>query len=101
MPIEMPKSVRLAGRVFPIEIRGDDEFCDASDGEYKQTEGLIFLSSRLGSETAKATAIHEIVHDFDSQASLELGEKGVSALGALIFAMMRDNPDLVAWIMES
>lgn len=95
-----PTSVRLIGRTFSINWIDSDAFHEHYMGRYIESRTEIQLSSRLNHEQEKAIAMHEIVHDLDRQAGTGLDERGVNALSLMMFAVMRDNPDFVKWIMS-
>jgi hypothetical protein len=98
-----PKTIRLAGRNFKLEISQSPKLGKPGSqafGQYHPFPGLIIVNSAMCDDQKKATVIHECFHDFDNQSSCDLGEFRVNTLSALFFAWMRDNPELIKWIMQ-
>lgn len=98
--VKRPTSVRLTGRRFKINWIDNDEFHEHFMGRYIESKAEIQISVNCGPDAVKATVIHEIVHDLDRQAGTGLDERGVNAIAILLFAVLRDNPELVNWIMS-
>lgn len=97
-----PKTIRLAGRTFKLNItkekfgnKGEEHF-----GLYEPFKGIVNINATMSTDQQKATVVHEVLHDFDMNSGYDLGEKRVNTLGGAFFAWMRDNPELVKWIMQ-
>lgn len=97
-----PKFVRLAGRTFKLNISkarfGPRDVVHF--GLYQPIEGVVNINGNMILDQQKATVVHECLHDFDMNSNYDLGEKRVNTLAALIYAWMRDNPELVRWLIQ-
>lgn len=63
----------------------------------------IHLSEELSPDRARATLLHEVVHALADLA--DLGDDGTeeewaSRLGPLLLQVLRDNPHMLAWVLE-
>lgn len=97
-----PKTIRLAGRTFKLNITKTKFGTPDSEhfGLYEALKAVVNINANMTLDQQKATVVHEVLHDFDAQSSYDLGEKRVNTIGALFFAWMRDNPDLVRWLIQ-
>lgn len=95
-----PKTIRLAGRTFPLLMQKTLLKSKDCMGLYSPTSGTIKIDSSMGSDIQKCILLHEVFHDFDQQTQIGLDEKGVSTLAAFMFGFMRDNPELIKWLMQ-
>lgn len=70
-------------------------------GQIEYKTGLIKLESDACLDQQKSTLIHEIMHGVLSQAGQEdHDEKQLVILGYGLYQVLRDNPELVALIIE-
>ncbi len=99
-PVKMPKSVMLAGRKFRLGLSPKESFYGGTMGQYIPMEGRIALANEMPPEQLKSTCLHEIFHDLNNQSTADLSETHVNCLAALMFAVIRDNPALMAWIQD-
>ena len=103
-----PLRVKIMGRWFKISyLYGptDPELTQRNAGNINCSHGLIKIDSRLGLDEIKITLWHEFTHgadieSADSEDSLMLREDQVGRVSRALFAIMRDNPKLVAWMLE-
>lgn len=101
VPPLMPKQIRLAGRVFRLEEVGESAgFRGNTMGQYVPMEGKILVMAQMSDDQKKASVMHELFHDLDNQTDCSLSEHQVNSMAAFMFAALRDNPDLVAWLMS-
>jgi hypothetical protein len=98
-----PKSVRIAGREWKFRYRGEKAMPDAC-GLTHHNRGLIDIRTRLEEFDRRDTVVHEIFHGILYQQGHENDtveeEKYVRALASGFVGVMRDNPELVKWLME-
>jgi hypothetical protein len=97
--IKMPDSLRLAGRTFKLSLAGAG-MQNADLGEYDAKASTIRIREGMHDDITKSVVLHEILHDLDFQSGFDLTEVQVNSLAALLFAALRDNPKLVAWLMS-
>lgn len=92
----LPKKLRILGKTYTVELApGITEYglCD----EENQT---IKVRPVKGGDVVKDTLIHECIHAIDFSMHTDLTEKQVSALGAGIWALLNDNPELMRFLQE-
>lgn len=94
----LPSVLRIIGKQYKTALvdKVDDQ---DSDGESDPVSQRIILAKSQTFEPARETTLHELVHAIDHQMGLGLKEKQVEGLGVGIFALMRDNPSFVRWLM--
>ena len=64
---------------------------------------VIHISNDLAPDRERATVLHEIIHACADLSGLDdncTEEDWATRLGPLLLGVMRDNPHLVAWVME-
>lgn len=69
-----------------------------NQGEYDSVKSQIVICSSLKPDEAKATVVHEILHDLSNIVHAELDETQVTGLATVLFGVIRDNPQLIAWL---
>lgn len=100
----MMKSVRVGPFDVRIEhLTGMDH--DNRLGDYSTTDLLIRLREKYCSEQQRAeTLLHEIIHavwDVYGIKAKEGEERAVGLLSIALSAVIRDNPELIAWLTKS
>lgn len=99
MAVKMPKTIRLAGRRVRM-IMENPTLNYGLQGVHCSWSNKIALNSGMADDQIKATAVHEIVHDLEELVGVGMSEKDVTAFSSVLFAALRDNPDLVRWLMD-
>ena len=61
-------------------------------------EGKIEIEADQSMHLQRATVIHEAIHAILFNAGQSISEDAVIALGLGIYALLKDNPPLVAWL---
>ena len=106
--MKAPSKVKIMGRWFKINyVYGptDPELTQYNAGHINCSQGLIKVDSRLGLDEMKITVWHELTHGADIESadgdtSLILREDQIGRVARAQFTVMRDNPKLVAWMLE-
>lgn len=93
-----PRKVSILGRVFKITyvIKGpleDDEL-----GEVDLSTQKMSILEGLSADKERSVVLHEIIHGIDDILDLGLSEEQVNGLENGLFAVMRDNPRVIAYI---
>lgn len=91
------KEVYVLGKTFKFKLK---KFSDEQYGEMRYGAQEILIEPRQIEESAKDSAMHEIVHAIDRTLGLKLKERQVHALGAALVQVMWDNPKLMKWILK-
>ena len=105
MPVapKLPASVKVGHRDISIELVSEDEL-DSAWGDYLAKKQRIRIDKDRMPQGMAETLLHELDHAiWPDQWTLvgDVEETFVSALAPRRAALMRDNPELFAWIMHS
>jgi hypothetical protein len=92
----MPDAVRVLGKIYEIERVSQFE----AAGQCFDAKQLIKVDADLPLELAQDTLIHECIHALDYCMHLEMTERQVSALASGLTALIRDNPQLLAFLQQ-
>jgi len=124
-PVALPRNLRIGHLTYTLveddqlvaehSVRECSDFAGWSHAP-TQTIALGTKSVRhgnrpLGDDYRRETVLHEIVHcclsvadcqpDRDAKAGVEdVEERAVAALAGPLLAVLRDHPDLVAWLTD-
>lgn len=69
-------------------------------GETNHRSLQIELDADQVEAQKRDTLLHETLHAIDYAMHLELDERQVHALAAGVLCVMRDNPELIDWLMQ-
>ena len=103
---ELPKKIRVLGKDWVIEHNEDLITDKSSYGrchvghakiEYTTVDGD---GEPLNVPMVKDTIIHELVHAIEETAGLGLKERQVLGLGGGLYALIKENPGLILWLMK-
>ena len=96
--------MRLNGIKWRIRFMSKTElFADSGGdllGQAKQRDTELQVRADMPADRERAIVWHEILHAVESDAGIELPEEHVRAMAAGLFAVLRDNPALTAWLLE-
>jgi hypothetical protein len=98
-----PEAVRVLGVSMPVLVRSEDEDCylDGKHGYIDHSRGRIILNARRAAlAEAPETVLHEILHGLEVATATPLTEEVVTRISRGLYAVLRDNPELVRWLME-
>lgn len=109
----MPKSVRIGTvryRVHcdPETTKKTREFekMEWLQGRYKSVESSIVIADDLAPDNQQETLMHEVIHGIIWHAGLEdvfkkgADEGAVQAIALCLLNLLRDNPDLIAYLVS-
>jgi hypothetical protein len=101
---------RLNGKNFQVAWATKQQMSELSgqygrDGEAHlgladPAKGFIAVRNDLHLDEQKDTLLHEVLHMIDLQNDTNLHEVQVRLTATDLMGWMRDNPDIVAWIMK-
>ena len=102
MAVEMPDRVRVAGLVYRVEVVSRGEESGLSSGFACVDHGRLRIAcdQDVQPQRRRLSVIHELLHVLEHRAGCDLGESMVCMLACLLFAVLRDNPGLVAWLQD-
>lgn len=91
--------VKIVGKVYDVEFVSEVD-PQKSLGECVDSSQLIKIQTGLHPETQADTLLHEIIHGIDFAFNAKLTERQVHSVATGILAVLYDNPEIVAWIMD-
>lgn len=94
--------VRILGHDLDIQFTPeDDPRLDDAWGRLYLDEQVILVSEGLSATITRETLFHEILHAADFMGSpRHLSEGAIHRISAIMFATLRDNPEIVKWLLE-
>ena len=90
----LPPKLRLFGKDFTVDTFAQTDFTRDIIGRVDCTVQAIHLREGLAVQQATETLLHECIHVISDYFSLDLEENQVQALGAGLYAVLHDNPEL-------
>lgn len=100
--VDRPEFIDVLGRRISIATGIPDyhENRENTLGLWEVFHSRISLRESLPSDQEKATLVHEICHDIEQVCGICMSEQEIACFSSVLFAVMRANPGLVAWLME-
>lgn len=100
---KLPKSVRIGPYDLDLRVvekmEGDDDW-----GSFIAHQGIEVRAEQPNDIFALDTVLHEVMHAIYEGALLEAGDKEervVAAMASGMVQVVRDNPDLVKWMIKA
>jgi len=102
VPYPMPEFVRVLGIDVPLLLRRSDEdaYLDSRHGYCDHGRDRIVLRREDTQEQRRETVWHELLHAVEKATTTDLPEEVLGRVSRAQYAILRDNPALVAWLME-
>ena len=103
---ELPKKIRVMGKQWSIEhdenlIPEKESYGRCYVGHAKIAYTTVDGDGEaLSVPMVKDTIIHEIVHAIEETAGIQLKERQVLGLGGGLYALIKENPGLILWLMK-
>jgi hypothetical protein len=94
-----PKKIDILGKKFTIKLLQPDEQ-ENCDGYMNLSEQIIAIRLQPANDYNHDTGFHEMVHAVDEILSIGLKEKQVHQLSAGLIAVLKQNPDFIAWLLK-
>jgi hypothetical protein len=69
-------------------------------GYQSEQKAEICVSPDLSEQAQRLTLVHEIIHGFEGACALDLDESDTERLANVLLATMRNNPEVVKYLME-
>ena len=97
--MKCPGQVWINGKLWTIEekldlFRNDEEF-----GNCVYHNLRIELDETQPDQMKRDTVWHEILHGVEAELDLKLKEKQVRQIASMQVAIMRDNPEVIAYLL--
>ena len=97
--MKYPDTVHIAGFQFRVTEEPNSDFRLA--GEISHQKQRIRISTDLAPDETRETLLHEVLHGVDHAIGTKLSERKVAVLSRALYATLRENPVLVAYLMHS
>jgi hypothetical protein len=95
--MNIPERLRILGKSFEVMVLSPEQDTEVN-GWMKLDKQQIWVRILEAKEQVQDTMLHEIIHAVDESLSLGMREKQVFALAAGLLAVLKDNPNLLAWL---
>ena len=96
----LSKSIRILGKDYEL-IHDNTGLSDQNLlGRSKCAQQKIFYADDQGAAQLRDTLLHEILHVVDWTVKAELKENQVAAIASGLYAVFKDNPEFVEWLMK-
>jgi hypothetical protein len=100
--MDKPTSIRLLGVNIPVNFCTPETGDISKDvyGEWDSETSEISVHDELPIHHQKITLLHELLHGVDEFLGLGMPHKTVYAVSQCLYAIMKENGDMVKWIVE-
>lgn len=94
--------VRILGHKLDVKfVPEDDPRLDGAWGRLFLDQQQILVNDALSDVITRETLFHEILHAADMMGSPRpLAESTIHRVSAIMYATLRDNPEIVSWLFE-
>lgn len=93
-----PTTVRILGFAFTVTEEDSKHFTGTHDGSIEYGPQVITVAADVQGDRAREVLVHEVLHGVANATDIELTEHQVTALSRGLYAVVRDNPDLVRYL---
>ena len=95
----IPKTIRIGGKNFPVKVVPDRDM-DSARGRIYYEGQEIRLSDSQTADSSRETVLHEILHAASDLTGGRVEERDINGMSKCLFGILRDNRELVTWIMS-
>jgi hypothetical protein len=95
-----PLELDILGKKFTVKILNPNEEDPDDDGHMDLAKQEIGIRLQPAKEYNQDTGLHEVIHAVDEILSIGLKEKQVHQLAAGLIAVLKHNPEFIAWLMK-
>jgi len=93
-----PATITILGFAFTVALEDAHDFELA--GLIEHNRQRIRVKHNLAPDETRETLLHEVIHGVASAAAVDLSERKVRALSRVLYATLRENPELVTYLTE-
>ena len=93
-----PESVRILGLTYQVATETNTDFTDKANGHIDGDAQAIRIADGLGPDKERETLLHEVIHGTSFAMCSDLTEHQVRSMANGLYAVLRDNPDLVPYL---
>lgn len=94
--MSVPTPIRILGFTFAVTQEDGRDFNHA--GEIDHNLQRIRIKPNRAPDETRETLLHEVIHGIAYASAVDLSERKVRALTRALYAVLRENPDLVAFL---
>lgn len=94
-----PLKIDILGKKFTVKILGPSDE-DYNDGHMNLANQEIGIRLQPANDYNQDTGLHEVIHAVDEILCIGLKEKQVHQLAAGLIAVLKHNPDFIAWLLK-
>jgi len=96
--MSVPSRIRILGFTFAVTQEDAHDFNHA--GEIDHIRQRIRIKPNRAPDETRETLLHEVIHGIAYASAVDLSERKVRALTRALYSVLRDNPDLVAYLTQ-
>ena len=96
-------TITILGHTYHISECDPGMWCSNGMGRSDVRRGTIELNIAMTDDVKRSTLIHEVIHqlaDILDISSIRESESNISALAAGFYTILKDNPELVSWLIK-
>ena len=97
--MKIPKKVKILGKRYRIDTVPNSNLDPRNQGHILHTTGRITLLDGMAPDATRETLLHECIHSIVDNLQLGLEEKQVGALSAGLYALAKESPRQVRWML--
>lgn len=94
-----PRRIRVSGRKVVIKVESP-ELQTELKGTYSSFTDTIAVLGTMSSDQQRMVVVHELTHCIEQTVHVEMTEQDVTGFANILYAVIRDNPKLMAWLQE-
>jgi hypothetical protein len=95
-----PPKIRVLGKDYSVKYTNDAPVDDEAQGHCDYLKLKISVRDGLPAEEERSTLLHEALHCISHAMGLHFSESKIERLETGLFALLTDNPALVAYLTK-
>lgn len=94
-----PTEITILGYTFAVILEDARDFSSA--GEIDHNLQQIRIKPNRAPDETRETLLHEVIHGIGHATAVDLAEREVRAFARALYATLKDNPRLVAYLAQA
>jgi hypothetical protein len=95
-----PNKIRILGKTYSVAYTSGKPLAQDDLGHCDYGQQRIAVRSGLAHDEERSTLLHEAIHAVAYGMNTRLSEQKVGVLESGLYALLVDNPDLVAYLTK-
>lgn len=95
-----PTKIRILGKDYTVKYTNDAPVDDDAQGHCDYLKLRITVRDGLAQSEERSTVLHEALHCISHAMGLHFSESKIERLETGFYALIRDNPALVAYLQK-